>query len=136
MKLVYICSPFAGDIESNVRFARAACLYAASQGYAPVAVHLLYPQILDDNIPTQREIGIRIGLRVMASCDELWICGSRISHGMSCEITEAERIGIPVRSLSTEQIQGGCHMKQMPYDAIEREIMPEEKPSPDMKLQL
>ncbi|BAE86439.1 DUF4406 domain-containing protein [Desulfitobacterium hafniense] len=136
MKLVYICSPFAGDIESNVRFARSACLYAANQGYATVAVHLLYPQILDDNIPTQREIGIRMGLRVMASCDELWICGSRISHGMSCEITEAERIGIPVRSLSAEQIQGGCHMKKLSYDAIEREIMQEETPSPGMKLRL
>jgi hypothetical protein len=136
MKLVYICSPFAGDIKGNVQFARAACLYAANQGYAPVAVHLLYPQILDDNIPTQREIGIRMGLWVLASCDELWICGSRISHGMSCEITEAERIGIPVRSLSAEQIQGGCHMKQLPYDTIEKEILPEETPSPGMKLQL
>lgn len=136
MKLVYICSPFAGNIESNIWFARAACLYAANQGCAPVAVHLLYPQILDDNVPTQREIGIRMGLRVLASCDELWICGSRISHGMSCEITEAERIGIPIRSLSTEQIQGGCHMKQLSYDAIEIIIKPEETPSPDLKLQL
>jgi len=136
MKLVYICSPFAGDIERNVQFARAACLYAAEQGCAPVAVHLLYPQILDDNIPAQREIGIRMGLRVLASCDELWICGSRISHGMSCEIAKAERLGIPVRSFSSEQIQGGCHIKQLSYDSKEREFMPEEAPSPGMKLLL
>ncbi len=136
MKLVYICSPYAGDVENNIRFAKAACLYAAEHGCAPVAVHLLYPQILDDNVPAQREIGIQMGLRVLASCDELWICGSRISHGMSCEIIEAERIGIPVRSLSAEQIQGGCHMKQVSYDDIEREILPEETPSPGLKLQL
>jgi len=132
MKLVYICSPFAGDIESNVRFARAACLYAANQGCAAIAPHLLYPQILDDNIPTQREIGIRMGLRVLASCDELWICGSRISHGMSCEIAEAERLGIPIRNISAELIQGGRHMKS--YDSRERAFMPEEAPSPSMKL--
>lgn len=136
MKLVYICSPFAGDVESNVRFARAACLYAANQGCTPVAVHLLFTQILDDSIPAQRETGIRMGLRVLASCDELWICGSRISHGMSCELAEAERLGIPVRSLSTEQIQGGCHIKQLKYDLKEIKFMPEETPSPGMKFQL
>lgn len=136
MKLVYICSPYAGDIEKNVRFARAACLYAAEHGCAPVAVHLLYPQLLDDAIPAQREIGIQMGLRVLASCDELWICGERISLGMSCEITEAERLGIPVRSLSTEQIQGGCHMKLLSCHSKEGEILSEETPFPCMKLQL
>ena len=134
MKLVYICSPFAGDIESNIRFARAACLYAANQGCAPVAVHLLYPQILDDNVPAQREIGIQMGLRVLASCDELWICGLRISHGMSCEIAEAERLGIPARNISAEQIQGGCRIKNNDHE--ERTVMPEETPSSDMKLLL
>jgi len=132
MKLVYICSPYAGDIESNVRFARAACRYASAQGCAPVAVHLMYPRILDDSIPAQRETGIRMGLRVLASCDELWICGSRISHGMSCEIAEAERLGIPIRNISAGQIQGGRHMKS--YDSIEKVFMPEETPSPGMKL--
>lgn len=136
MKLVYICSPYAGDVENNIRFARAACLYAAEHGCAPVAVHLLYPQILDDNVPAQREIGIQMGLRVLASCDEMWICGSHISHGMSCEIIEAERIGIPVSSLSAEQIQGGWHMKQLSYSDIERETLPEETPSHSLKLQL
>lgn len=53
-----------------------------------------------------------MGLRVLGSCDELWICGSRISHGMSCEIAEAERLGIPIRNIYTQQIQGGIHMKQ------------------------
>ena len=35
MKLVYICSPYAGDVENNIRFAKAACLYAAEHGCAP-----------------------------------------------------------------------------------------------------
>lgn len=134
MKLVYICSPYAGDIENNLRFARAACRYAAEQGCAPVAVHLMYPQILDDAVPAQREIGIRMGLRVLATCNELWICGSRISHGMKCEIAEAERLGIPVRNISAELIQGEHHMRS--YDSIERAFMPEETPSAGMKLLL
>ena len=134
MKLVYICSPYAGDIESNTRFAKAACRYAAEHGFSPVAVHLLYPQILDDSIPAQREIGILMGLRVLASCDELRICGSRISHGMSCEIAEAKRLGIPIRRITEEQIQGGCRMKY--NDPEERTVVPEETPSSGMKLQL
>jgi hypothetical protein len=134
MKLVYICSPYAGDIETNIRFAKDACLYAAEHGCAPVAVHLIYPQILDDSIPAQRVIGIQMGLRVLASCDELWICGSRISHGMSCEIAEAERLDVLIRRISAEQIQGRCYMKY--NDPKERTVMPEETPFPDMKLLL
>lgn len=134
MKLVYICSPYAGDIETNIRFAKDACLHATERGCAPVAVHLIYPQILDDSIPAQRVIGIQMGLRVLASCDELWICGSRISHGMSCEIAEAERLDVLIRRISAEQIQGRCCMKY--NDPKERTVMPEETPSPDMKLLL
>jgi len=112
MRLVYICSPYAGNVESNVRFAKAACRYAMKQGYAPVAVHLLYPQILNDAVPSERKAGIRIGLRVLASCEELWACGDTISHGMSCEIAKAGRLGIPVRYLSAEQILSKAPDKQ------------------------
>lgn len=61
MKLVYICSPYAGNVENNVRFAKVACCYAMKQGCAPVAVHLLYPQILNDIVPSERKAGIRMG---------------------------------------------------------------------------
>ena len=112
MKLVYICSPYAGDIESNIKFAKSACRYAVKQVCAPVAVHLLYPQILNDAVPSEREAGIQMGLRVLDSCEELWVCGDRISHGMSCEIAEAKRLGITIRYLSAEQIQSQAPAKQ------------------------
>ena len=48
-KLVYIASPYAGDVEQNVRFAKAACRYAIEQGATPIAVHLLYPQLFDSS---------------------------------------------------------------------------------------
>lgn len=156
MKLVYICSPFAGDIETNLQFARAACRYAVNQGCAPVAVHLMYPQVLNDAVPSERAAGIQLGLRVLASCEELWICGERISHGMNCEIAEAEWLSIPIRTISTEQIRGGFPMKQYGIWArrsagsicgaaeawLKNDGKPvtfdtyEEAPSPGMKLQL
>lgn len=112
MKLVYICSPYAGDVENNVRFAKTVCHYVMKQGCAPVAVHLLYPQILNDAVPSERKAGIRMGLRVLASCEELWVCGGTVSHGMSCEIAKAVRLGIPVRYLSAEQIQSEAPVRQ------------------------
>ncbi|MPM25757.1 hypothetical protein SDC9_72257 [bioreactor metagenome] len=105
MKLVYICSPYAGDIESNVGFAKAACHYAMRQGCAPVAVHLLYPRFLNDAVPSEREAGIRMGLRVLASCEELWVCGAHISSGMRQEIAEAKRLGTPIRYVTAAQIK-------------------------------
>ena len=54
-KLVFISSPYAGNVEANTAFAKAACLFAVKQGVVPIAVHLMYPQILDDRIPTERE---------------------------------------------------------------------------------
>lgn len=95
-KLVYIASPYAGDVEANVAFAKAACRYAMEQGATPVAVHLLYPQLLDDGIPAEREAGLQMGLRVLESCDELWLCGERISQGMRAEFSAAKQMGIPV----------------------------------------
>lgn len=85
-KLIYIASPYAGDIETNTAFAKKACWYAIHQGHTPIAVHLLYPQMLDDAEPTEREIGLRLGHRVLEVCDELWLCGGRVSSGMAVRL--------------------------------------------------
>lgn len=45
---VFICSPFAGDIEKNLNKAREYLKFAVKQGTIPFAPHLLYPQVLDD----------------------------------------------------------------------------------------
>lgn len=111
-KLIYIASPFAGDVLHNVEFAKAACRYAMDEGHTPVAVHLLYPQFLDDGDPAQRAAGLTMGHRVLEACDELWVCGERISTGMAAEITEARKLGIPIREVSSEQIQGGTTMNE------------------------
>ena len=111
-KLIYIASPYAGEVRKNVEFAKEACRYAMEQNCTPVAVHLLYPQFLDNDDPVQREVGLRMGHRVLEACDELWLCGSRISTGMAMELKEARKLGIPVREISAEQIQGGFTMEK------------------------
>lgn len=104
-KIVYIASPYAGDVEGNVEFAKAACRLAMEQGSTPVAAHLLYPQMLDDTVPKQRELGIRMGLNLLGACSELWLCGSRISGGMQEELKEAWRHRIPVRRIPREAVE-------------------------------
>jgi len=53
-----------------------------------------------------------MGHRVLEACDELWLCGSRISTGMAMELKEAQKLGISVREISAEQIQGGISMNK------------------------
>jgi hypothetical protein len=64
MKLVIIESPYAGDIEANVEYARAAMRDSLNRGEAPIASHLLYtqPGILIDEVPEERQWGIDAGL--------------------------------------------------------------------------
>lgn len=103
-KLVYIASPYAGDIENNIAFAKAACRYAIAQGKTPIAVHLLYPQILDDSNSIDRTFGLKLGLEVMERCDELWMCGDQTSAGMLEELEQAKNMSLPIRYLSRDQI--------------------------------
>lgn len=59
---VIVESPYAGNVEANVAYARACLLDSLRRGEAPIASHLLYTQVLDDLIPEERELGIAAGL--------------------------------------------------------------------------
>ena len=96
-KTIYVASPYSGDVENNVRFAQDACRMVLSVGSYPYAPHLYLTNILRDEIPEERERGIKAGMAYLAICDELWVFGNRISAGMKGEIKEAERLGKPVR---------------------------------------
>lgn len=100
-KLVYIASPYAGDIAGNTQFAIRCCQYAVHRGYTPIAPHLLYPQMLDDADPVQRAQGLALGHRILEACDELWVFGERISDGMAGEIVHAKEHCIGIRYIQT-----------------------------------
>ena len=119
-KLVYIASPYAGDVEGNVAFAKAACRYAAAKGYTPVAVHLMYPQFLDDRVPKERKAGLKMGRRVLAACEEIWLCGERMSSGMKAEEAEAKRLGIPIRKVPSSDI---CSLQKQKEEPAGMEAM-------------
>jgi hypothetical protein len=60
-RFTIIESPYAGDVEANVEYARRACLDSYGRGEVPFASHLLYPQFLDDADASERRGGIDCG---------------------------------------------------------------------------
>ena len=85
---IFLCSPYAGNVEANVALARRLCAEILAQGHSPFAPHLLYPQVLDDADHEARERGIRAGLEWLRMCDEVW-CWREVSPGMVREVAYA-----------------------------------------------
>lgn len=88
---VYVASRYAEDVGRNTAAAITYCRRVISEGYMPVASHLLYPQILNDNDPNERDLGLLFGLALLRMCDEVWVFGS-VSPGVAQEIEEAKRL--------------------------------------------
>lgn len=100
---VYVISKYAGDTKKNVANAITYCKEVISKGKQPIASHLLYPQMLDDNFPEQRKMGLAFGLNLLDMCDEAWVFTDDfedISEGMDLEIRECFRRDIPVRFIT------------------------------------
>lgn len=87
--MVYICSPYSGDVAGNVENARRYSRFTFEQGYIPIAPHLLFTQFLDDSDPMEREMGMHFGNVLMSLCREVWVFGDTISPGMDAEIRRA-----------------------------------------------
>jgi len=103
-KLVYIESPFAGEVGLNIEYARACMADSLSRGESPFASHLLYTQegILDDTIPEEREKGMNAGFDFAAVCDLTAVYTDLgMSDGMKVGVENAEKAGreVEFRSL-------------------------------------
>ena len=99
MKLVILESPYAGDIEANVTYARRCVRDSLLRGEAPIASHLLYtqPGVLRDEVPEERQHGIDAGLAWRQVAQATVVYTDRgVSAGMQYGIAAAEEAGIPV----------------------------------------
>ena len=94
--LIFICSPYRGDVDTNTQNARRYCRFALQQNGIPFAPHLMFTQFLNDDVPVERDAGLRLGMEMLKRCDELWAFGSP-TEGMALEIQEAVRLGVRVR---------------------------------------
>ena len=106
MKRVVIESPFAGDRERNLEYALEALLDSLRRGESPLASHLLYPRILDDDDPDERRLGMAAGHAWVEVADAaVCYCDHGISQGMQRGISVARAAGIPIemRRLNEEE---------------------------------
>ena len=93
--LVYICSPFSGDVENNVIKARTYSRYALDRGNIPIASHLLFPQFMSDE--SERRLAMHFNYVLLGKCEEVWVFGDHISLGMAEEIRVAEKRKMKIR---------------------------------------
>lgn len=92
--LVYLESPFAGDVERNTKYARACMLDSLKRGEAPFVSHLLYTQVLDDTDPLQRTTGIMAGFDWAAVATKTVVYTDLgVSGGMRAGLADATRRG-------------------------------------------
>lgn len=99
MVRVILESPYAGDIEKNLDYARKAVRDSILRGESPIASHLLYTQegILNDDIPEERQLGIDLGLawKEVASKHVFYI-DYGYSKGMEYALKYATENNIPI----------------------------------------
>lgn len=99
MRLVILETPYAGDVERNLRYARACLADCLLRCEAPLMSHLLYtqPGVLDDADPVQRKLGIAAG--------HAWVPHARavvlytdlgVSRGMYEGVDAADACGVNV----------------------------------------
>jgi hypothetical protein len=99
MKLVILESPYAGNVQANIEYARKCVRDSLSRGEAPIASHLLYtqPGVLRDEVPEERQWGIDAGLAWRGVSEGTVVytdCG--VSDGMRYGIKAALIDGKPV----------------------------------------
>jgi hypothetical protein len=107
MRRVIVESPYAGDVEANLAYARAACHDCLMRGESPYASHLLLPQagILDDTVALQRAHGINAGHAWMHGAHAVVVYQDRgISRGMEAGIASARISGLPIEYRSLKGV--------------------------------
>ena len=95
--IVYICSPYSGDIERNTENARRYSRFAVDQHCLPITPHIYFTQFMNDTIPDEHETALFMNLVLMSKCAELWVFGDVISKGMKAEIDRAKRKHMKIR---------------------------------------
>lgn len=99
MKRVIIESPYAGDIDLNMRYLQACMRDCIKRSEAPFASHGLYtqPGVLRDDVPEERKLGIDAGFAWREASDLTVVYDDLgYSSGMKAGIAHAETMKHPI----------------------------------------
>ena len=101
--LVYVCSPYRGNVNENVINARKYSRFTFDKKNIPITPHLLYPQFINDNDLFERNIAIhKINYVLIGLCKEMWVFGDVITEGMEREILIAKKRKMRIRYFSKD----------------------------------
>ena len=101
--LVYVCSPYRGNINENVINARKYSRFTFDEKNIPITPHLLYPQFINDNDLFERNIAIhKINYVLIGLCKKMWVFGDVITEGMEREILIAKKRKMRIRYFSKD----------------------------------
>lgn len=93
--LVYICSPYSGDVAGNTEKARCYSRFAVDKGAIPLTAHLLLPQFMSEK--NERDLALFMDMVLMSKCEEVWVFGKDITSGMATEIAKAKKKNMTIR---------------------------------------
>lgn len=105
-RLVVVESRHAGspdEVARNIAYTLRCVRHSIAQGESPVAGHLLYTRVLNDEIAEERALGIACHLAWIDRADAVVVYTDLgVSRGMQMAIDHANGAGVPVerRSIS------------------------------------
>lgn len=106
-------------VGRNVKLAKNACRYAALRGFNPCASHLFYTQFLDDYEPSERALGIELGLQASWTCDEAWVIrrdGEGLSAGQKIALERHSKEARRIRFFTTNDNGETLYACRYDYD--------------------
>lgn len=95
----YVCAPTAGETGNNNKKVRGYCRKLYEFGYLPVAPHLLFPQFVNNNVPSEHNDCIHMAADMLRRCRVVVVCGKTNTEVMTGEIELARRLGIVITTL-------------------------------------
>jgi hypothetical protein len=110
MRLVVLESPFAGNTELNIKYAKACLRDCLERGEAPIASHLLFtqPGILNDQDPEERKLGIEAGHAWIKMAEASVVYGDRgMSKGMlqGVGVAQMNQVTVELRFLGEDVLK-------------------------------
>lgn len=131
-EMVIIESPFSAPTQDkiirNVYYAMLAVRDSLGRSEAPYASHLFYTQMLDDEVPDERMLGIAAGLDIgkFATRTAVYL-DLGVSRGMQYGVDAAMQAGRPVQGRYLFDSGDECVVDAAIYGEIKRHNLP----SPD-----
>ena len=120
--LAFVCSPYSGDVKKNLARCKRYCRLLLELKRVPFAPHLLFPQFLKDDKPSERDAGMSCGKMILRHCDMMYVFAENgISAGMVEEIEFAKTVGVPLIYSSEASLKEDAKKGEV-LDALDKSV--------------